>query len=90
LLEDIPRLIAESGDAMSVAEFYEAAYNVTPAHTTPRCSAARSLSFTDAGGQRRKSNTISVTDTIKLKSQRSFFSILPDPDRTLAPGKLIK
>ncbi len=46
--------------------------------------------FTDAGGQRRKSNTISVTDTIKLKSQRSFFSILFDPDRTLAPGKLIK
>src|SRR5258708_4567547 len=94
LLEDIPRLIAESGDAMSVAEFYEAAYNVTPAHKDDIHAAmfgSRELEiFTDAGGQRRKSNTISVTDTIKLKSQRSFFSILFDPDRTLAPGKLVK
>lgn len=94
LLEDIPRLIAESGDAMNVAEFYEAAYNVTPAHKDDVHAAmfdSEELEiFTAAGGQRRKSSTISVTDTIKLKSQRSFFSTLFDPEKTLAFGKLIK
>jgi three-Cys-motif partner protein len=94
LLEDIPRLIAESGDAMNVAEFYEAAYNVTPAHKDDIHAAmfdsVELEIFTDAGGRRRKANTISVTDTIKLKSQRSFFSIFFDPDRAVAPAKLIK
>lgn len=92
LLEDIPRLIAESGDAMNVAEFYEAAYNVTPAHKDDIHAAMFDSDeleiFTDAGGQRRKASTISVTDTIKLKSQRSFFSIFFDP--APAPLKLIK
>jgi hypothetical protein len=40
--------------------------------------------FTGSGGQRRKANTIGVGDTIKLKSQRSFFSILFDPGKTPA------
>lgn len=79
LLEDIPRLVAESGDMMGVGDFYEAAYNVTPAHTNDIHAAMFESSeleiFTESGGQRRKANTITVTDTIKLKSQRSFFSI---------------
>lgn len=32
LLEDIPRLVTEAGDAIPVMEFYESIYNVTPAH----------------------------------------------------------
>jgi hypothetical protein len=83
LLEDIPRLVAELGDVMDVAEFYEAAYNATPAHKDDIHAAmieSEELDiFTDGGGQRRKANTITVGDTIKLKSQRSFFSILLDP-----------
>lgn len=94
LLEDIPRLIAESGDAMNVAEFYEAAYNVTPAHKDDIHAAMFDSDeleiFTEVGGQRRKSNTISVTDTIKLKSQRSFFSIFFNPDGSSTPGKQVK
>jgi hypothetical protein len=43
--------------------------------------------FTGSGGQRRKANTIGVGDTIKLKSQRSFFSILFDPGKTPATKK---
>jgi three-Cys-motif partner protein len=83
LLEDIPRLVAEFGDVMDVAEFYEAAYNATPAHKDDIHAAmieSEELDiFTDGGGQRRKANTITVGDTIKLKSQRTFFSVLFDP-----------
>lgn len=83
LLEDIPRLVAEYGDVMDVAEFYEAAYNVTPAHKDDIHAAMIESDeleiFTDVGGQRRKANTITVGDTIKLKSQRTFFSVLFDP-----------
>jgi hypothetical protein len=76
LIDDIPRLVAESGDAMHVAEFYEAAYNATPAHADDIHAAMIESDeleiFTESGGQRRKANTIVVGDTIKLKSQRSF------------------
>jgi three-Cys-motif partner protein len=91
LLEDIPRLVAESGDTMDVSEFYEAAYNMTPAHKDDIHAAmieSEELDiFTEGGGQRRKANTITVGDTIKLKSQRSFFSILFDPAMSLTPKK---
>ncbi len=36
--------------------------------------------FTEGGGRRRKVNTIGGGDTIKLKSQRSFFSIFFEPE----------
>jgi len=91
LIEDIPRLVAEAGDAMDVAEFYEAAYNFTPAHTDDIHSAMIDSDeleiFTEGGGQRRKANTITVGDTIKLKSQRSFFSIFFEPERSSSPKK---
>jgi len=91
LLEDIPRLVSESGDVMDVAEFYEAAYNATPAHKDDIHAAmieSEELEvFTESGGQRRKANTIGVGDTIKLKSQRSFFSIFFDPAKALALKK---
>ncbi len=87
LLEDIPRLVAETGDAMNVAEFYEAAYSATPAHKDDIHAAMIESDeldiFTDGGGLRRKANTISVGDTIKLKSQRSFFSIFFNPDQSV-------
>lgn len=86
LLEDIPRIVAESGDTMEVADFYEAAYNVTPAHTDDIHAAMIDSDeleiFTEDGGQRRKAKTITVNDTIKLKSQRSFFSIFFGPTRS--------
>jgi len=79
LYDDIPRLIAESGDAMGVEEFYRAAYNETPAHSddihemiieNPDVEV-----ITESGGERRKPNTIKVTDVLKLKSQKSMFSM---------------
>lgn len=77
LLEDIPRLISQAGDAIEVSEFYEGIYNLTPAHTQDIHAAIIDNPdievITPTGGERRKPNTISVGDTLKLKRQISFF-----------------
>ncbi len=77
LLDDIPRLVTEAGDAISVMEFYESIYNVTPAHADDVHAAIIENPdlevITPAGGERRKAKTIAVNDIIKLKNQRSFF-----------------
>lgn len=77
LLGDIPRLVTEAGDAMSVTEFYESIYNVTPAHADDVHAAIIENPdievITPAGGERRKANTIGINDIIKIKTQRSFF-----------------
>jgi three-Cys-motif partner protein len=77
LLDDIPRLVTEAGDAISVMEFYESIYNFTPAHADDVHAAIIENPdlevITPAGGERRRANTITVNDVIKLKKQRSFF-----------------
>jgi three-Cys-motif partner protein len=77
LLEDIPRLISESGDVIGVGDFYESIYNATPAHTDDVHSAIIDNPdvevITPAGGERRKANTIAIGDVLKLKTQKSFF-----------------
>ena len=82
LLGDIPRLITESGDAMSVVDFYDSIYNATPAHTDDVHAAIIENPdlevLTPAGGERRKAHTISVDDVIKLRRQRSFFPMFLD------------
>lgn len=79
LAEDIPRLISEFGDAVSVGDFYESIYNATPAHTDDIHGAMIENPdlqiITEAGGERRKANTIGPTDFIRMKQQRSFFPI---------------
>lgn len=77
LLQDIPRLVSKSGDAMLVGEFYEAAYSETPAHKDDIHSAMLSSEdleiVTPNSGERRSANTIKVGDIIRLKNQRSFY-----------------
>lgn len=77
LLEDVPRLISESGDAIGVGDFYESIYNATPAHTDDVHQAIIENPdvevITPAGGERRSVNTIHVGDVLKIKTQRSFF-----------------
>ncbi len=77
LYEDIPKFVAESGDALSMIDFYEAAYSETPAHSddihemiieNPDMEV-----ITESGGKRRQPNSIKVGDTLKLKSQKSMF-----------------
>jgi three-Cys-motif partner protein len=77
LYDDIPRLVAESGDTLGMGDFYRAAYSETPAHSddihemiidNPDIEV-----ITESGGERRKPNTIKPTDTLRLKNQRSMF-----------------
>ena len=77
LLDDIPRLVETYGDAISVLEFYEAIYNYTPAHSDDVHSVVIEHPdlevITPIGGERRKPNTIAISDTIRLRRQRTFF-----------------
>lgn len=77
LMADIPRLISESGDALGVADFYEAIYNATPAHADDVHRAIIDNPdlevITPAGGERRSAKMIGVGDVLKLKGQKSFF-----------------
>jgi three-Cys-motif partner protein len=77
LHNDIPKLVTEAGDAMPMSDFYEAAYSATPAHKDDIHSAMLANEdlevLTPDGGVRRKGNTISVGDILRLKRQRSFF-----------------
>jgi three-Cys-motif partner protein len=79
LLDDIPRLVTEFGDAVGVGQFYASIYNMTPAHTEEIHSALIENPdmevVTEQGGERRKPNTIAATDTIRMKRQFSFFPI---------------
>lgn len=86
LLEDIPRLVSESGDALIIADFYASIYNATPAHADDVHAAMIENPdievITSNGGERRKPNTITVSDIIKIKKQRSFFPVFLDSNKT--------
>ena len=79
LMDDVPRLVAQAGDAMSVVEFYEAIYNATPSHKDDIHAAIIENGdievITSTGGERRKAHTIHVEDTLRLKRQRTFFTL---------------
>lgn len=82
LIEDIPRVISESGDAVTISDFYASIYNETPAHTddvhTAIILSPEIEVITPTGGTRRKANTISINDTLKFKSQRTFFPMFSE------------
>lgn len=90
LFKDIPRLITDSGDTMRMADFYENIYNMTPAHSEDIHTAIIAnpdiAAITPAGGKRRKANTITVNDVLKLKAQTSFFPIFFGKDSNRAPS----
>ncbi len=77
LLEDIPRLIARCGDAVTVGEFYGDIYNKTPAHMDDIHEAMVDNPdvevVIEGGGVRRSPNTIKPDDTLRLKRQLTFF-----------------
>ena len=82
LINEVPTLIAESGDAMSMGDFYATAYRATPAHTDDIHEVMIANPdievITEAGGARRQPGTIRPSDTLKLKSQRSLFQMFPN------------
>ena len=76
LYDDIPKLIAASGDVLGVEEFYKTAYSETPAHSDDIHEMIIEnpdlVVVTESGGERRKPHTIKIGDTLKLKSQKSM------------------
>ena len=96
LIEDIPRLISDSGDAMAMADFYQGIYNETPAHADDIHAALLAnpdiAIITPRGGERRKASAIAVNDILKLRNQRSFPRFLWDkpgtPKSSDIPGTL--
>ncbi|AHJ69355.1 three-Cys-motif partner protein TcmP [Granulibacter bethesdensis] len=91
LHEDIPRLVIEAGDAMSMIELYEIIYNITPAHADDIHMVALENPdlevITPGGGNRRKANMIGVNDFIKAKTQPSFFPMFFDAGKGQKSGK---
>jgi len=85
LIYDIPRLVAGVGNAMPVGDFYAAAYSATPAHKDDIHSAMLDsedlVVVTPGGGVRRRSNQIVPGDTLKFKTQRSFFSMFGETQK---------
>ena len=80
LYDDIPRLIAESGDVLVMDEFYKTAYSETPAHSDDIHEMIienpdMEVITESGGGERRKAHTIKSTDILRLKSQKSWFSM---------------
>ena len=80
LYDDIPRRLANFGDAIEVGDFYQDIYNHTPAHSDDIHQAiikSPDLTvITPNGRERRVANTIPPGDILKLNTQRSFFSVL--------------
>ncbi len=85
LANEIPSLLAESGDAMSLTEFYVTAYSETPAHTDDIHSIMIENPelevITDSGGRRRSATAIRPSDTLRLKNQRSLFFMFDGKNR---------
>ncbi|WP_319413383.1 three-Cys-motif partner protein TcmP [uncultured Cohaesibacter sp.] len=81
LFYDIPRVVSEFGDAVSIGDFIRGVSNETPSHSMDMAQAMidnPDLSVrTENGGERRSASGIRSTDTLILKPQRSFLLMPP-------------
>lgn len=79
LYDDIPRFLEHRGGKIKMENFYSDAYNQTPAHSQDiHEMIIENVDMevtTESGGKRRSPNSIKPTDTLNLKTQRSFFFI---------------
>jgi len=76
LYYDIPKVVSEFGDAITISEFIRNVSNETPSHSQDLAQAMidnPDLTVrTENGGERRSANGIRPSDTLILKPQRSF------------------
>lgn len=81
LYDDIPKIVSEFGDAVTVSDFIRSVSNETPAHSADLAQSMidnPDLTIrTENGGERRSPNGIRSTDTLILNAQRSFILIPP-------------
>ena len=77
LHDDIPKLIEQHGDIISIDDFYLNIFNGTAAHSDDIHEVLMSNPdlevITPTGNLRRKANTIRVEDTLRLKKQITMF-----------------
>jgi three-Cys-motif partner protein len=85
LMDDIPRLVTDFGDAVRVGQFYGSIYNMTPSHTQDIHAAMIENPelevLTESGHERRKANTISPDDTLRMKRQKTFFPMFLNSEK---------
>jgi three-Cys-motif partner protein len=76
LYEDIPNVVSEFGDSVTLGEFHQNISNETPAHSEDIAKAIMEnpdlTVLTENGGKRRSHNTLKDSDTLILNTQRSF------------------
>lgn len=81
LYEDIPKVVSEFGDAITIGDFIRNVSNETPAHSMDlkqmMIENTDLTVRTENGGERRRPNGIRPTDTLILNPQRSFFLMPP-------------
>lgn len=81
LYYDIPKVVSEFGDAITIGEFIRAVSNETPSHSMDMAQAmidSPELTIqTDNGGERRSPKGIRSTDTLILNPQKSFLLTPP-------------
>lgn len=81
LYYDIPKVVSEFGDAITIAEFIRSVSNETPSHSLDLAQAMidnPDLTVrTENGGERRSPKAIRPADTLILKAQRSFLLMPP-------------
>ena len=79
LHDDIPDLLSRSKDILTMKEFYESIYNMTPAHSNDVHAALVSNPdiqvTTSRGGERRSASAIRAEDFVARRKQRSFFQM---------------
>lgn len=81
LYDDIPRFMTDYNNRLpiSMESFYMSTYNETPAHSDDIHDAVLSNPelevLTDKNKPRRKATAIRSSDTLRLKNQRTFFSM---------------
>ncbi len=85
LLEDIPRLVTDFGDAVGIGQFYRSIYNMTPAHMDDIHAAMLENSdlevVTEVGGERRKPNTIKSSRSDPYEAPADLFPIFLGPKK---------
>lgn len=86
LFDDIPRFIESSGDALVMEDLYRSVYNETPAHSDDIhemiiLNPDVEVITESGGGERRSPNAIKRTDIIKLKAQKTMFSMFDNKNK---------
>ena len=76
LYDDIPRVVANVGDAILLRDLYRTIYNETPAHMDDIHAVMIENPdlevITPKGESRRKPTSIKADDMLKMKMQRTF------------------